>query len=60
MNNQDVRVLLERLNDRTANAIEDAAAFASTRTHYEITIEHLMIKMLEEGGGDRRGGGHLG
>jgi type VI secretion system protein VasG len=52
VNNQDVRVLLERLNDRTANAIEDAAAFASTRTHYEITIEHLMIKLLEEGGGD--------
>ncbi len=52
MNNQDVRVLLERLNDRTATAIEDAAAFASTRTHYEITIEHLMIKLLEGGGGD--------
>ncbi len=52
MNNQDVRVLLERLNDRTASAIEDAAAFASTRTHYEITIEHVMIKLLEEGGGD--------
>ncbi len=52
MNNQDVRVLLERLNDRTATAIEDAAAFASTRTHYEITIEHLMIKLLEDGGGD--------
>ncbi|VAW92927.1 ClpB-like protein [hydrothermal vent metagenome] len=52
MNNQDVRVLLERLNDRTATAIEDAAAFASTRTHYEITIEHLMIKMLEDGNGD--------
>jgi len=52
VNNQDVRVLLERLNDRTSTAIEDAAAFASTRTHYEITIEHLMIKLLEEGGGD--------
>lgn len=47
-----VKSLLERLNDHCAETLDAAAGFASSRTHYEVSIEHLLIKLLEDGGGD--------
>lgn len=52
MDNRQVRALLERLNDHCVNAMESAAAFAATRGHAEVAIEHLCVKLLEQGGGD--------
>jgi type VI secretion system protein VasG len=52
LNNKHVRTLLEKLNDYCARALENAAAFASTRTHYEVTLDHFVIKLMEEGGSD--------
>lgn len=47
-----IKTLLERLNDHCADTLDAAAGFASGRTHYEVSIEHLLIKLLEDGSGD--------
>ena len=52
MSIQRVKTLLERLNDHCAETLDAAAGFASGRTHYEVSIEHLLIKLLEDGSGD--------
>lgn len=47
-----IKTLLERLNDHCAETLDAAAGFASGRTHYEVSIEHMLIKLLEDGSGD--------
>ena len=47
-----IKTLLERLNDHCADTLDAAAGFASSRAHYEVSIEHFLIKLLEDGGGD--------
>ena len=47
-----VKTLLDRLNDHCAETLDAAAGFASGRTHYEVAIEHMLIKLLEDGSGD--------
>jgi type VI secretion system protein VasG len=47
-----IKTLLEKLNDHCADTLDAAAGFASGRTHYEVSIEHLLIKLLEDGSGD--------
>ncbi|MDO8989129.1 MAG: type VI secretion system ATPase TssH [Sideroxyarcus sp.] len=47
-----IKSLLDRLNDHCANTLDAAAGFASGRTHYEVSIEHMLIKFLEDGSGD--------
>lgn len=49
---KDIRKLLEKLNDLTTRALESAAGFCVSRTHYQVTIEHLLAKLMEEGTGD--------
>ena len=49
---KDVKKLLEKLNDHTTRALETAAGFCIARTHYEVSIEHLFVKLLEDGSGD--------
>lgn len=49
---KDLKKLLEKLNDHTTRALETAAGFAIGRGHYEISIEHLFLKLLEDGSGD--------
>ena len=44
--------LLHRLNAFCTGQLDAAASFAITRTHYEVTCEHLLIKLLERGDGD--------
>lgn len=48
MDNQTLRVLLDKLNTHCGLALEAAAGFASSRGHWEITLEHLLLKLLEE------------
>ena len=47
MTNKQIRLLLERLSPYCAAALEAAAAFAGARTDYEVHIEHVLIKLLE-------------
>jgi type VI secretion system protein VasG len=43
----DVKQLLRKLNDRLTSDLESAAGFAVNRSHYEVTLEHLLLKVLE-------------
>ncbi|TKI02644.1 type VI secretion system ATPase TssH [Martelella alba] len=45
-------VLLRRLNHYCAKALEGAASLCQTRAHAEITPEHWLLKLLEQGEGD--------
>lgn len=49
---RDVRALLTRTNQYMARQLEAAAGFCIARTHYEVTLEHLFCKLLEDGRGD--------
>lgn len=49
---KDVKKLLQKLNDHTTRALEAAAGFAISRGHYEVALEHLLLKLLEDGAGD--------
>ncbi len=44
-----IKMLLEKLNEYCIDTLESAAAFAGTRGHYDITIEHMVLKFLEKG-----------
>ncbi|OCG45962.1 ClpV1 family T6SS ATPase [Gilliamella sp. Fer1-1] len=48
----DPSVLLRRLNPYCARALEAAAELCQTRAHPEITLEHWLLKLLEQGSGD--------
>ena len=49
---KDLKRLLQKLNDHTTRALEAAAGFCIGRGHYEVSIEHLLMKLLEDGSGD--------
>ena len=49
---KDVKKLLEKLNDHSTRALEAAAGFCISRSHYEVAMEHLLLKLLEDGAGD--------
>ena len=44
----DIRTLLNRLNIYCTRALEGAAGLCVSRTHYEVTVEHFLSKLLEE------------
>ncbi|OCG23324.1 ClpV1 family T6SS ATPase [Gilliamella sp. wkB108] len=48
----DPSVLLRRLNTYCAKSLEAAAGLCQTRAHHEITLEHWLLKLLEQGSGD--------
>ncbi|MDD2318650.1 MAG: type VI secretion system ATPase TssH [Geobacteraceae bacterium] len=48
----DIKNLLSRLNPACTRALEGAAGLCVSRTHYEVTVEHLFIRLLEEPLGD--------
>jgi len=48
----NVKLLLSKLNRYTLSQFDSAAGFAMTRGHYEIGMEHMCLKMLNEGKGD--------
>ena len=49
---KDLKLLLQKLNDHTTRALEAAAGFCISRSHHEVSVEHLLVKLLEDGAGD--------
>ena len=50
----DLKSLVERLNSTCRNSLEAAAVNCLNRTHYEITPEHFMLRLMDEQYGDMR------
>jgi len=44
----DIKLLLARLNPFCTRSLEAAAGLCVSRTHYEVTVEHMVAKLLEE------------
>ena len=49
---KDVKKLLQKLNDHATRGLEAAAGFSISREHYEVTVEHLLLKLIEDEAGD--------
>ncbi len=43
----DLKSLVGKLNEPTRNALEGAAGLCLSRTHYNVEIEHWLLKLLE-------------
>ncbi|WP_028583998.1 type VI secretion system ATPase TssH [Desulfogranum mediterraneum] len=52
MVNVDIKSLLLHLNSFCTNGLQAAAGLSVSRTHYEVTVEHLLMKLLEDPHGD--------
>jgi type VI secretion system protein VasG len=48
----DVKVILRRLNRHCSRSLEAAAGLCVSRQHYEVTVEHALLKMMDEPGAD--------
>lgn len=46
--NVNLKSLVARLNDVTRNALEGAAGLCLSRTNYDVEIEHILYKLLEQ------------
>jgi type VI secretion system protein VasG len=44
----DIKGLLLHLNPFCSNALQAAAGLSVSRTHYEVAIEHFLLKLLDE------------
>ena len=44
----DIKSLLNRLNTYCTRCLEAAAGLCVSRTHYEIAVEHVLVKLLED------------
>jgi type VI secretion system protein VasG len=49
---KDLRLLLEKLNDYCAKALESAVGLCVNRGHYEVRWEHLFMEFLDDPAGD--------
>jgi type VI secretion system protein VasG len=45
--NVNLRSLIGKLNHETRNAVEGAAGLCLSRTHYDVEIEHYLVKLLD-------------
>jgi len=52
MKSKDLRSLLQKLNNHLVRNLDTATGIGIKRNHYEITMEHLLIGLLEDGQGD--------
>jgi type VI secretion system protein VasG len=50
--NVSLKSLIGKLNDATRTALEGAAGLCLTRTHYDVDVEHLLVKLLDIPDGD--------
>ncbi|KAF1045356.1 type VI secretion system ATPase TssH [Xylophilus sp.] len=50
----DIRTLLGRLNPETKRAMEQAAELCVQQTHYNVDIEHLLLRLLDNDAPDLR------
>ena len=48
----NLKALIGKLNDTTRVSLNAAAGFCMQRTHYDVEIEHFLMKLLENSGGD--------
>ena len=48
----NVRSLIGKLNEPTRLALEAAAGLCLSRTHYDVEIEHFLMKLLDSADGD--------
>src|SRR6185436_12160580 len=48
----DLRALVGKLNDHSRRALEAAAGLCLSKTHYEVEIEHFLLKLSEQADGD--------
>lgn len=48
----DLRALVGKLNDECRRALEGAAGLCLSKTHYDVEVEHLLLKLLEPSDGD--------
>jgi len=44
----DLRTLVGKLNGTTRNALEAATGLCLSRTHYDVEIEHWLVKLVEQ------------
>ena len=52
MKSKDLRALLLKLNNHLVRNLDTATGIGLKRGHYEITMEHLLNALLEDGQGD--------
>lgn len=52
MVNVDTKSLLLRLNDFCTNTLQAGAGLCVSRTHYEVSVEHFLLKLLEDSRSD--------
>jgi len=43
----NLRSLIAKLNDTARLALEASAGFCLSRTHYDVEIEHYLMKLLD-------------
>jgi type VI secretion system protein VasG len=48
----NLRAVIGKLNETTRSALEGAAGLCLSRTHYDIEIEHFLMKLLDSTGSD--------
>jgi type VI secretion system protein VasG len=48
----NLRSLIGKLNDATRGAVEASAGLCLSRTHYDVEIEHYLMKLLDSSSGD--------
>ena len=48
----NLRALIGKLNDPTRGALESAAGLCLARTHYDVEVEHFLMKLLDVAGSD--------
>ncbi len=48
----EFKSLVSRLNPTCRDALENAAGLCLNRTHYEITIEHMLARLIDDPSGD--------
>src|SRR5580704_7425756 len=42
-----LKAIVSKLNDTTRKALEDAAGLCLARTHYDVEIEHFLMKLMD-------------
>ena len=50
--NVNLRSLIGKLNNQTRGALEGAAGLCLARTHYDVEIEHFLLKLLDASDAD--------
>jgi len=48
----DIKGLIRKLNRTGTRALEGAAGQCVSRAHYEVTVEHMLLQLLDDGGAD--------